>query len=280
MKKFSFLTIGDKKYFDTILISAKQAKKIYPDSRFFIYDWGFTPEQIISLKKNTNVEIVKWNILRLELSLIIRWAYAMVRGRLLGNKFMASLQPIRNIKIENLYVNKVFCFLDYIKRFGGNFIFLDGDAFIINSFDELLKQDFDICVTLRRKSEINLGIGGCSALNAGVIFFLGGTEKNKEFINLWIKKINKTEERWIEQTALSRMLLDANPTIFDDFYKETILNADNGNVKIKILPCEIYNYNWIEEGLDRNKVKIVHLKSGRHKKENLIDFVKIFKNSL
>ena len=54
MKELNFITIGDRNYFPIINLSIKQVEKIYPFSRFFIYDWGFTWVQ-------GSIRSVKWN---------------------------------------------------------------------------------------------------------------------------------------------------------------------------------------------------------------------------
>lgn len=270
---FDFLTIGDKKYFDLISLSVNQINKIYPDAKIFIYDWGFTPNQAGYLKRQANVEVIRWSILNLHLAKLCDLLKVFIKGGFSG-KYKEYLSFIRHIRLENLYANKVFVFGDHAKKHSRNFVFLDGDAFIINKFDELFEKNFDIGVTLRRKNEVDIRFGNCNALNSGVIFFFGG-EKNKKFIELWMKKMNNINERYIEQTALSRMLLEVNQDIFTGDYKSASLHSDNEKIIIKTLPCEIYNYNWIEEGVDFEHVKILHFKCGRYHTKEFNHIVKI-----
>ena len=189
MRKINFVTIGDKNFFEPINFSVDQINKIYPESKTFVYDWGFTETQKEILKQK-GAYVLAWDII--DNNIVIKFSsffqkikviYGIrdIRSFLifLRDKKYKKRSSLKMIKRENLFINKTLCLQDYIKNFGGNFVFLDGDAFIINNFDEILEQDFDIGVTLRRKHEIRLGFGECNALNAGVLFFLGGNEKNK-----------------------------------------------------------------------------------------------------
>jgi hypothetical protein len=267
MGKINFLTIGDKKFFHTISLSVNQINRLYPDSNVFIYDWGFTDRQLRFFEELSNVQIIKWRIHDYKIRIVASWIKGLITGKFFSGNLIKSLRPVKHIRKENIFINKIFCFLDYVEKFGGNFVFLDGDAFLINRFDEIEEQEFDIGVTLRRKSEIKLDFGDCGVLNSGVIFFLGETNKNKMFLELWIKEVWRTNEPLIEQTSLSRMLLSINPQVSSGHFEEKLfLESDGGKIVVKILPCEIYNYNWIEEFdpvSDARKVKILHFKSGR-----------------
>lgn len=281
-EKFDFLTIGDKKYFDFISLSVNQINKIYPEKKIFIYDWGFNNKQKEILKNKKNVILLSWNKLFLDVNITFTsflQKLKIVYGIRINNirtffSFLKKKKYLKNqysefIKRQMLFANKVFCFSHFAKKYKDNFVFLDGDACVINRFDELFVDNFDIGVTLRRKSEINLKFGDCTALNSGVIFFFGGVNKNEKFIKLWVKKTLSIKEPWVEQTALSRMLLEVDPYIFEDYYKEVALGSNNEQINVKVLPCEIYNYNWIEEGFDPKKIKILHFKSGRYMRKIL-----------
>lgn len=257
-KKVNFVTIGDSDFFEPILISAKQVNKLYPESKFFIYDWGFTDSQRKSLKDLPNVEIVS---IRLQFAKPFLFLFLNYIGNL---DFINLAKFIKNSKKELLFINKVLCLKDHLDKNGRNFIFLDGDAILINRIDEVLEDNFDLAFTLRRQEEITLEHNNCQVFNAGVLFFLGGDNKNRVFLEKWYKKILHTREYLIEQTALTRLLQQ----YVDDFSFGQIINIpiENDNIKIKMLSCELYNYNWIEEfdlEKDKDRVKILHFKSGR-----------------
>jgi hypothetical protein len=57
-KKVNFVTIGDSAFFKTILLSAKQVSKFYPESKFFIYDWGFNKEQKKEIRFLSNTKAI------------------------------------------------------------------------------------------------------------------------------------------------------------------------------------------------------------------------------
>lgn len=265
-KTVNFLTIGDKNYFDSIFLSAKQIKKFYPESSLFIYDWGFENKQKRQLKAISNVNFVNWKIKKK--SLIKKYIWFVLKHPLLfiqKKNLRALVNIIRNYKKEILLINKVLCFKHFSRKTKSNFIFLDGDAVLTGSIDAVFKYKFDVGVTLRRMKEIDYTFGKCRVLNSGVLFFLGGYANNIAFINNWIEKMYQTVEPAIEQTSLTRLLLNAQKKYK---YYQTVKRNNNGKIfKILILPCEKYNYNWIEEGYDLNKQKILHFKSGRYTKK-------------
>ena len=282
MKNFSFVTIGDKDFFHIITHSVKQVKKFYPEATFYIYDWGFNPQQVRRFSREPNVIIIDWkdrftNVKSVETT---NWQKILVERKLtrastLKNKLKRCVEkcmfPIRvsqHKSRERLFCQKPYCLLDCANRCKGSMIYLDGDAFLINKVDELM--DFDIGVTLRRKNEITNEQNNCQVLNAGVIIFGGSYKKNTTFIKEWINTMHSTHEYLIEQTALTRMIEKNNLGIYNDYYNTGTLEIEGMRIAVKILPCEIYNYNWIEEGVDKEKVKIVHFKNNRYKDKELV----------
>ncbi len=283
MAYLNFVTMGDEKFFDSILLSMQQAQKFYPESHFYIYDWGFTREQVVELSQGIdNVHIIDWkssfNCVRAVRVLALQyWFKQLIKKYLLLNsRLKGSLyeKTSKFRKHEYLMVQKPFIILDCVKRCQGKLIFLDGDAFLINKIDELLSVEFDVGLTLRRKHEIHNEKNKCQVLNAGVLFFMGAHEKTEAFLKQWIRTMIHTYEYLIEQTALTRMTEKDNPTIYNDYYNTGIVIVDGLSIKVKVLPCESYNFNWIEEGVDKKKNKIVHFKSGRHTKKQFNKLLK------
>ncbi len=274
-KSISFLTIGDRNFFDTIYFSRQQASKLYPNADFYIYDWGFTPEQTKKLNSIPNTVILPWEIQQLKLDIGF---YTFRKKITMGIPVFLrknSLPFFRKKYLDNCFategklVNKVLCYQDFISKFKRNFIFLDGDAFLINRLDDSIGDNFDIGVTIRRQSEVNYKKGECAVLNSGVLFFMGGYEKNKSFVERWKKQMLQTHEYLIEQSSLTRMIQKFSP------HKKVLVNktvsvaANKQTIKVHVLSCENYNFNWVEEGIDKKKVKIVHLKSGRFDSKQL-----------
>lgn len=279
----NFVTIGDKNFFRTIIFSVRQVKKLYPESKFYIYDWGFTDKQIDKINNHNNTTIIRWEKKFIDLNiqfnnffqkLGVVYGINNIKGLI---RYIIKTKSRDNylnfIKREMKFANKLFCLLDICKKSKENFIFLDGDAFLINRIDELFNMDFDIGVTLRRKREINLEKGNCMGLNAGVIIFKGGA-KNRTFLDFWKSQMLRTNECFVEQTSLTRIIEKIDKNIFDNYYNEGALTLSDQKIKIKIFPCEVYNYNWIEEGFNKEKNKILHFKGGRHSKEKFNNLIK------
>ncbi|MCS3613233.1 hypothetical protein [Salinibacter ruber] len=264
----SFVTIGDKDFFDSIWISVQQANHFYPSASFYIYDWGLTNSQRTRLKEIVNVdEIIKWDD-HVKVSSIERFSL-LRRAKSHIYKYLpieyADPEEIENARQrEQNYAQKPFCLLDCLRRSGSRLIYLDGDAFLVNQINDLLQREFDIGVTLRRQDEIINKRNQCQVLNAGVIFFNGYVAHTEAFLKNWIRRIESTYEYLAEQTALTRLIEDECPGIFDNYYNKGVLNLSSFNIKVQVFPCEKYNFNWIEEGVDTDSTNIVHFKGGRH----------------
>lgn len=277
MKKINFLTIWDKNYFHTILYSVKQINKIYPDASCIIYDWGFTADQVKTLNKYSNVHIQNWKIKELKIVLKyteISWVnlYLFFANKL---NFLRNRKYYKLLKKEIMLANKVYCFQHYNEKFKENFVFLDGDAFIIDKL-EINSIDADIGLTVRRRHELSFKKWKCRLVNSWVIFFLWGYKKNKIFLQEWIKEMYLNHEYLIEQSSISRILEKINKKIFYAKLDSVFLKRIKYKIKIKPLSCEIYNYNWIEELNEENikNVKVLHFKWWRHTKTKFNDLIK------
>jgi hypothetical protein len=264
----SFVTIGDENFFDSIWISVQQANCFYPDASFYIYDWGFTDNQRTRLETTENVaEVVSWDnhikVSSIEKLAFIRKVKSHIYRHLSSS--YASPEEIEEARQrEQNYAQKPFCLLDCLERSRSRLVYLDGDAFLVNQIDGLLQEDFDIGVTLRRQHEIVNERNQCQVLNAGVIFFNSEVEGTEVFLKNWIRRMKSTYEYLAEQTALTRLIEDECPGIFEDYYSEGIASFSKCNLKVKVFPCEKYNFNWIEEGVDTTTTSIVHFKGERH----------------
>lgn len=256
MKPFDFVTIGDTNFFKTIVVSAKQIARLYPGKKVTIYDWGFTSKQRDVLQQQSHVTLIPWKQKRITLGFeyVKNYVFNLSWSDIKGFHFLT------NHRKEALLANKVFCLIDYVTNHGENFIFLDGDAIVINRFDEASSDSFDIGVTVRRPGEVDLKFGKCRGLNAGVVFFLGGQRVNQLFLETWKKEMLQTKEPLVEQTSLTRIVERGSSTLDIGSVQIPI---DGEDVTVRILPCELYNYNWIEEGVDWNAQRILHFKSGR-----------------
>lgn len=286
MKKFNFITIGDSAYFHTIYYSIQNANVFYPEAYTYVYDWGFTASQQKKFKENKNVAVIPWEKRLVDISINfaswrqkLRFAYGISSLKDLLLYIKNASQILNNqtypsfLKREMLFANKPLCMLDYLKHHGENFIFLDGDAILMQRIDELLEDSFDVGVTLREPGEISFHHdGGCSVLNVGVLFFLGGQKKNILFMNYWIHRMKETHERFIEQSALTHLLHDLGPDVFIE-NKETTICIQDKEIRVKVLPCREYNhYRARSYGVTKDN-KIVHFKSENYKKEVFYNFL-------
>lgn len=122
-------------------------------------------------------------------------------------------------------------------------VWIDGDAVILRKIDEVL--GFDCVVTVREHKRPN------SKINAGVMVL----NKNKRlFLLSWAMRVTEelvlNRSMWSEQDALNKFVYsDVFP------YHE--------------VPCSIYNYTKIEDGIP-DDVKIVHLKKDRRLNKELM----------
>ena len=79
----------------------------------------------------------------------------------------------------------------------------------------------------------------------------------------------ESPEYYCDQTSLTRLIHAENPDLFGAYYRTGRVSIGDYSVSVKTFPCEVYNYNWIEEGVDVEKNKIWHFKGSRHSAGNL-----------
>ncbi len=265
----NFLTMGDTKYFQTILLSVRQSARYYPERKFFLYDWGFEPSQLEQLTGLSGVEIIKWRDRLVNADLVFpeeRTFKAFIKKHILRHPNLRISQ--RQRQRELLLNEKCYCMLDAVYKIDGSFLFLDADAFIVNSIEDLIGDDSDIVVTLRPQIEIETAIkrGSRHDINSGVIFFNKNKVKVIAFIIEWIKEMNVQSlirQSLSEQTALSNMVLRGNVNALTAYNKCVQISIGDLYVKCRIVSTVNYNFNSVEDGFDPNINKILHLKSGR-----------------
>jgi len=252
MKEINFMTIGDRNFFPIIHYALKKIIQIYPLSTVFIYDWGFTENQKIIIKSYKNIKLIDWRE-----KLDKENGYKKVISDYEG------YNPNKDIrKHEYMLMQKPYCMLDCSKKIKENLVFIDGDAILLNPVNEIFEGDNDIAVTLNAKIDIDKAskLGIKSPLNSGVLFFSSTSKKIQLFINEWINQMKFTKRIWIEQSSLSLLIEKHNPNIFEEYKLYGSIKINNINLRIRILPTQIYNFYKLEEGFDLNKTKIIHLK--------------------
>jgi len=167
------------------------------------------------------------------------------------NKGYYEKEVIKGYKSKSLF--KPAIVKDCIEEYGDFTAYLDGDAQLCDSIDEIEDDDYDVGVTLRTREEINSDwhqehFEIVKYVNAGVIFF-NPTQATKKFLDIWH---NKTEEVGNDQKALNQLTCQ-------DFYPEEYSIHKIDGVRIKYFPGEYYNYYYFNERLISG-IKIMHFK--------------------
>jgi hypothetical protein len=264
-----FVTMGDAKYFRTVLFSARQSARFYPDRTFLLYDWGFDEDQLSELRALPGVEIRDWRDRLVDADRLFppRSPFRrFVRKHLLRDRDLRI--PRSQWQRELLLDEKCYCLLDAAADMDGSFLFLDADAFIVNRVDELFAPGSDVVVTLRPQHEIEAARrrGSVGDLNSGVICFNGDRPTMVAFITEWIKEmhiLNLRRHLLSEQSALARLILSADPDAFRQPEHRAELKLGGFTIRCRIVQTEHYNYNAVESGFDPEVNRILHLKSGR-----------------
>lgn len=173
-----------------------------------------------------------------------------LRGLGFGIPFKASFRKTKGIPIiKNLW--KPTLLIDAYKRIKDKMVWLDGDAVLWNSIDEV-KYDFDIGVTLRRQSEIESALTPqlTGYLNSGVVF-INHTKKALEFLKEW-EECCKTA--FTDQQAITVMISEVTGwTKYNTVIKRK-------GVRIKIFTTDKYNCYYFKEKLNSTDNRILHFK--------------------
>ncbi|MBL7048841.1 MAG: hypothetical protein ISR96_04900 [Nitrospira sp.] len=133
-------------------------------------------------------------------------------------------------------------------------VYLDGDAQLCDSIDEVISTDYDIGVTLRELTEIESEwhkehFDIVKYVNAGVIF-CNSTPAAKSFLDVWK---DTTELLGNDQMALNKLTCP-------DYYPEPYSILDIQGVRIKYFPCSKYNFYYFKQKLVSD-IKIMHFKA-------------------
>ena len=140
-----------------------------------------------------------------------------------------------------------------VEKYDDLVAYLDGDALLCDSIDEIDTEDYDVGVTLRKKEETESEWNQkhfevVKYVNAGVIFFRP-TQTTKDFIKIWK---TTTENVGNDQMALNQLTC---PNFYPEPYSIHVINR----VRVKFFPCEKYNFYYFNSGYKEN-IKIMHFK--------------------
>lgn len=138
-------------------------------------------------------------------------------------------------------------------------VWMDLDCIMQKELGDPL-ADCDIAFTLRRiKDRYSDKMEIFKFINCGVAFFKNN-EATRKFLDFWQGKI-KGEE--CDQAVLNGLLLDYSKL---ERYGEII---EIGGTKIKMLPCEEYNFFYFPE--DHSKARVLHYKGFSFRKEKVYE---------
>lgn len=147
--------------------------------------------------------------------------------------------------------------LDAFEKINDFIVWLDADAILYGSIDEVQNNEYDFGVTLRRQNEIGKTkyphITGY--LNAGVIF-INHTRGAKKLLKDWVYLVNITKS---DQEALNMLVGEVC-----DWKKYNIV-IKKDETRIKIFKTDNYNYFYFNEKPDPKKNKILHFKGSFRK---------------
>ena len=132
-------------------------------------------------------------------------------------------------------------FLMYCLQYG-DVCLMDGDAVLIKPLDLEVTGDAIVTVRQSRHGRINSGVVLCSSIDFASAWM-------RRSVSLW----HQTGDRLSEQNALIEV-------------------CDTGRYEVQEVLCDKYNYPSVEKGIP-DHVRIVHLKSGRFLKDELIKLI-------
>jgi len=288
MAEISFVIASDENFADWIPISIEQIRKFYPKAIVWLIDLeSHGCEKIKAISKASGLRYVFWDINSKKnwpqivehqtiktipqkaYGIGVPWKTKLINKYILGNPkyHLNDLEKINDYqKLLKIYCQKPFFIQHVRERQKGKIVFLDADAFLINSISYVFDNEFDIGVTIRRKDELDFSIENCQILNSGVIFLGENEFKTMRFLKDWAENVKISKEVYcIEQTVLSRMLYRSiDEAYIDNGFERLIQLSDSSEAKVRSFPCEELNFNWLIEDIDNEKVRVLHFKGGRH----------------
>lgn len=275
--------MGDSAFFGPIGYSCRQVHRIYPDAVCVVYDWGFTEAEAAHLAAQPNTRVVDWKSqIALVQSFKVSTSQAMAFAwHAHGPRNVFNLrwkaQVTAKMKKEILMAEKIHCLLDFAHRWDDPFVYLDGDAVLVHPIDELFDGTFHIGLTLRRESEYGATRRrGAFPVNAGVQFYGGTGAIHRAFLLHWSNLTNQLllkNQLLAEQSALHEVLSQGGGGLAHTHNATGSIFCGSHEVILRTLPCEMYNYNWIEEGVDPTRNKILHFKGARHSEAQFANLI-------
>jgi len=215
----NFITQTEESNSRIVIIQAEMIKRYYPQSTFYVYDGGLSTKSKNELDNIKNVEIIDW---RNESD------FASKKGSF-AEKIADIEELVKKTTYTNHLVNYIFGYdypyselikwnffikqkpraiVDLAEKNKGNIIWMDDDCVLVDKFDDVYKNDFDIGVTARSKyHEMKTSE---SSINSGVIFFNTSSKNIQKFAEKWLCMIEKTSPTF-ENPNVEQDMLEEHP---------------------------------------------------------------------
>ncbi|QPC44017.1 hypothetical protein HW532_15755 [Kaustia mangrovi] len=165
-----------------------------------------------------------------------------------------------HVDMNQLMLSRVRQYRDSVERApdDGYMVFIDTDMLLFRRFDEILKDDFNLAFTIRRKRRVPINVGFYVAN-------LSAKGRVMDFFDRYVgafEALDPAAYAWEgEQPVLARML--GAPALDVDRPRY----ADWGDIVIKYLPTHVYNFtpdgSMLRWRLFSPRAKVLHLKGSR-----------------
>jgi len=220
---------------DIVKYNLNKLKEIYPESKVFLYDWGYKQKQLdIFVGQNDNLVVIPW------------------AGANRTNYMYQKVVCIHH------------CFENHNTR---PLVYIDSDIIITESIDEIFGDEWDIGATWRPEYSAEYHL-----LNAGILFINNANAMNSmSFLKAWESNCSLWGDKswWVDQVELVKLFEQCLPSVLDGPNLAGILSIDGKKITCKTFSYNIYNFlpempkpykDYYEE-----KPKVIHLKSAWRK---------------
>jgi len=297
--KLTFFYVLDANYVHFLKMGLRLIRALHENSMVFAYDVGAKPsEELADIERSdSNFRHIDWGRSKWVTTPFIEsvdfehfnpnWSIRdqvkyysrKLRSTILGSRkdeWITDKKAFveRQRGKMRIWAQKAVCARDCLSRVSdGVLIFLDADAMPWRSLASLDDENFDVALTLRRLDEVKVGFDHgfkmttplpYHAINAGVVVFRVNSAASR-FIERWIVTQEKLDYFMLDQTALSKICLDADSEAFMQYRKPIFL--DDGTL-IVLLPCDEYNNTYMAEDFTfSSDCKVAHFKGYLHQKQ-------------
>jgi hypothetical protein len=186
-----------------------------------------------------------------------------------GKKYVVPQEILNSSAITKFeygaQLSKPYMLLEALKDVNETLVYMDADAFLVRSIDEIETDDYDVGVTYRGTEH-----GDC--INSGVLFFRPNSNALR-FVQMWA---DKTSSVWDRVGSLRNLEINDQKLLIELIYEnipregyrtKIDLNEvkDIKGVRVKFFDYAIYNnYNLVRKSSVAplsNDLKVAHLRN-------------------